>query len=232
MRHTTFWSAFLLVSSLLLVESRADETPVRICSNPRGAVICVNGKSPDRRTPARLSLNVDDAIVLKREGYRDLEFRVRPNTRMIRKDLHEITKFRMLVELKTADVSNAGTDKLTIALYLNGDPKQRRVLNRPGRDDFRVGGIDRFELDFDCPTEKLKGAVVVAESGEDAWKCDFIAIRMVKGELSTRLYSRRINKWISGDGGEGRQLFVVRFIRPGFEPVPDPKTNQRNKKTK
>ena len=181
-------ASMLLVIFVYQSEVLADE--IRLASRPSRATIFVNGKDTKRVTPAKLNLKAEDRITLKLKGHVDWETKLADDTKRVYARLEMKSTFRMLLMVKTANSKNAGTDDLTVALLLNGDKKYRRVLDRRSYDDRRVGAVDKYELEFDCPISRLKGFRIVVEDGDDAWICDAVAAQMLMDDgLATRHYA-------------------------------------------
>ena len=214
----------LLLRLLIAVVATSLASPVqaaelRITSTPNGASIFVNGKATKGVTPAAVELSVGDKVRLELDGHEPFAQEIQSLDDRVNPRLDEVTAFRMFLDVKTANRKNAGTDDLSVVILLNGDPSQRRVLNRPRYDARRVGAIDHFQFDFDCPTQQLKGIQVRVEGGADAWKCEGMVIRMEKGDaLTSRTYNKVINKWMSADAKEGVSWIDIPLAGVRFRP--------------
>lgn len=204
-------AAAILLGGMASLDAVASGLKIRTVSYPKGAVIAVNGKRARRETPSTVSANAGDIITLHYPGYEVFKTKATGKTSKIDVRLKEITKFTMFVEAKTFDQKNAGTDDLKVVLRLNGDEQQERSLNNKG-DDRRVGARDKYELTFDCPAAKLKGIRIAAIAGDDAWKCEYVAVRMVKEDnSSSKTYLFKVNAWLSADAKEGKRFYDAKF---------------------
>jgi hypothetical protein len=220
-RHLALALIALLPQSIVT----ADDMRISVKSSPSKAQIFVNGTSIDRKTPTTITVQPGDTITLRRPAYHEHSVKVQQGMKAVNEELIEKTQLRMLVEVKTANRIHAGTDDLTLAIWLNGDPELRCRLDNK-RDNHRVGAIDRYTVDVDCAPSKLKGIRLIAESGDDAWACDYVAVRFMipEDDLISNIYAFPLGgRKISADVREGRLGHDLLFrSRPRFTSIGKP----------
>ncbi len=107
-------------------------------------------------------------------------------------------------------------------LLLNGNEDEARSLNKGLGRDRRAAAKDTYELEFDCPESKLKGVRVAIIAGEDAWRCDYFAAKIVKKDDSfTQVFLFKVDDWFSANKKEGFQFYDAKFERLVFKyPAP------------
>lgn len=210
----------LLASTILLSTwsvAEARDIRVRIVTTPKAATIFVDGKKAKRKTPTTLSLSPGDEVVLQRPGYETYEFEANPDELKVEKKLKEITEFTLYFETKTSNRRWANTRDLKMVVMLNGNADDQRVLR--GRGIRRVGAIDQFEFEFDCPARNIKSIRMAALAGDDKWRCDYVRLRMVNRDgAETKIYTRVVNGWFSCDSKEGHQQFDIPLTAVAFMP--------------
>jgi hypothetical protein len=123
----------------------------------------------------------------------------------------------MYFETKTSNRRWANTRDLKMVLMLNANADDQRVLR--GKGIRRVGAVDEFEFDFECPSRNIRSIRLAAVAGDDKWRCDYIRLRMVKHDGSqTKIYARAVNAWFSCDKKEGHQQFDMPLPGVAFMP--------------
>ncbi len=197
--------------------AEARDIRVRIESSPKSATIFVNGTKAKRKTPTTLSLTPGDEVILHRPGYETFEFEADSDELKVDAKLKEITEFTLYFETKTSNRRWANTRDLKVVVMLNGNADDQRVLR--GRGIRRVGAIDQFEFEFDCPARNIKSIRMAALAGDDKWRCDYVRLRMVKRDgAETKIYTRVVNGWFSCDSKEGHQQFDIPLTAVTFMP--------------
>jgi len=205
----------ILFSTCSVAEAR--DIRVRIVTTPKAATIFVDGKKAKRKTPTTLSLSPGDEVVLQRPGYETYEFEAKPDELKVEKKLKEITEFTLYFETKTSNRRWANTRDLKMVVMLNANADEQRVLR--GKGIRRVGAIDQFEFDFDCPARNIKSIRMAALAGDDKWRCDYVRLRMVKRDgAQTKIYTRVVNGWFSCHSKEGHQQFDIPLTAVTFMP--------------
>ncbi|MCA9062995.1 MAG: PEGA domain-containing protein [Planctomycetaceae bacterium] len=218
--------ASLWILWMACVHVSADDR-ISFTTEPRGAEISVNGKPFSRRTPAAVPVAAGDRVTLLKPGFEAHTLTIGQDTGPVSVSLHEITELRVRIETRTARMKDAGTDDLTVVILLNDDPATRRVLNHSG-DDRRVGGVDRYEFQFRCRASEIRSVRLMAESGEDAWRCDYMVIRLAKSDGSvSQCFGGKVGKWLSGDAGEGLKSVVTPIRNPRFAWPQSPSKKER-----
>ena len=151
-------------------------------------------------------------------------------------------KFTLMLRTKTGNINNAGTDDpVFFALYYqelveipNRNPKrkprkvlkQRRLevkLDNEGNDR-KVGAIEDYKLEFECPIDKINRVEIGLKSGDDAWFLDgmqYIIVRAGTQSLPTKI---PFSGWVSAAANDGpkaaraKQFYWFNVKPPRFPP--------------
>ena len=149
-------------------------------------------------------------------------------------------KFKLILTTKTGNRNGAGTDDpVYFALYYEGRvpapnakarakmqtvPKEIRIeknLNNKG-DDRKTGAFDTYELEFECPMDKIRRVEIGLKAGEDAWYLEGMQYEIVyQGKRST-LTEIPLGGFISGAANDGpknaraKQFYWFKVAPPKF----------------
>ena len=144
----------------------------------------------------------------------------------------------MLLETKTGQINNAGTDEpVFFALHYMGtkeipnrDPKrpprslpdQKRIevnLDNEGNDR-KTGALETYKLKFDCPIDKICGVEIGLKSGDDAWFLDGFRYMVETDTQNSDPTTIPFSGWLSAAANDGtktapsRQFYYFKVKPP------------------
>ena len=117
-----------------------------------------------------------------------------------------VNDLRMTVTTETGREKHAGTDDLEIYIVLNDDIEHKQKLRyKKKKDDFVVGGIDKFEdLQVNCPLDDIEKIAVLIEGGKDAWLLRELSVQFFQDGKSTEVISFKTKTWFSCEKSDRR----------------------------
>lgn len=191
----------LLVLNLVVITSSIAAERVTLQTIPIGANVYINGEYTRRKTPTKVQLRRGDAIELRLPNYEVFKTRFNETEDVIKAVLKQSKSMKLILTTKTGNRNWADTSGVTLAVYLNGNPKFRGKLDNPRVDDFQVGSFDQFSFDFEFPIADLKGLRFIMEKGGDAWFFDSVKVEVQteNGIFNSRPLVLPVKAWISAD---------------------------------
>ncbi len=128
--------------------------------------------------------------------------------------------FTLTVTTHTGSGKASGTDKIKVAVQINGEAAHQAVLDNPDVNDFeRRAGNTFANLQFTYPMSKIEKIRLVILDGDDAWELSNIAFQFFQRSRQSRRYFFSVNKWFSSDRRDVRGRAVQQM---DFKLAPKP----------